>query len=106
MSGWGGRSHLLFATPKAAVTAWPGMRDGRPQSANIIWPGNRSWCIATEIDWDSTLVAGTAQMADAILADTRLEAFAVDYEDDLTWCGYTVNPRPAWLAQQCTPSDR
>jgi len=104
MPGWGGRDYRLFATAKAAITTWPGMTPGWPQSANLIWPADHSWCIATEIDWDSTLLAGSTEMADAILADVGLEAFAVEYDDDLSWCGDTLNPRPDWLARQCTPS--
>lgn len=101
MPGWGGRSYRLFSTAKAAVTTWPGMT-GWTQSANLIWPADHSWCIATEIDWDSTLVAGSTEMAEAMLADGRLEAFDVEYGDDLSWCGDTVNPRPNWLAGRCT----
>lgn len=97
MPGWGGRSYLLFATPKAAIMTWPGMGIAADQSANLIWPMDHSWCIATEIDFDSTLVAGPARLADAILADVRLEAFAIGYDDDLSWYGDTVNPRPARL---------
>jgi hypothetical protein len=92
-----GRDYLLFAGPKVAVTRWPGMQDVAWQSANLVWPPDRSWCVAAEIDWDSTLVAGTAATCAAILADPRLEAFEVDYGDDLSWFGDTVNPRPDWL---------
>jgi hypothetical protein len=73
------------------------MQDVAWQSANLVWPPDRSWCVAAEIDWDSTLVAGTAATCAAILADPRLEAFEVDYGDDLSWFGDTVNPRPDWL---------
>jgi hypothetical protein len=97
MPGFGGRAYRLFAGDKAAHTTWPGMDPFWPQSANLIWPADRSWCIATEIDWDSTLVACAAGVADALLSDRRLEAFEVRYDDDLSWCGDTVNPRPAWL---------
>ena len=97
MPGWGGRSYLLFEGPKAAWTTWPGMEPHWPQSANLIWPAERSWCIATEIDWDSTLVAGSAALVRALLADPRLETFAVWYDDDLSWRGDLVNPRPPWL---------
>jgi hypothetical protein len=100
MPGWGGRTYFLFATTNAAVMTWPGMAPAWPQSANMIWPKDHSWCIATEIDWDSTLVAGPQAVVDAILGDTRLEAFAVGYDDDLSWHGDTVNPRPAWLTQR------
>ncbi|AZI57523.1 hypothetical protein EH165_04455 [Nakamurella antarctica] len=103
LPGWGGREYRLFATAKAAITTWPGMSPSWPQSANLIWPADNSWCIATEIDWDSTLVAGSTDMTDAILADVRLESFVVEYEDDLSWCGNILNPRPDWLARQCPP---
>ena len=92
-----GRECYLFAAPKAPLVSWPGMVATWEQSANVIWPADRSWCIATEIDWDSTLVAGSRTVADAILGDPRLEAYEVGYEDDLSWLGDTVNPRPGWL---------
>ena len=97
MPGWGGRSYRLFAAGKSAVAQWPGMHRSSPQSANLIWPNDHSWCIASEIDWDSTLVAGSDEVADALLEDQRLEAFDVTYDDDLSWGGDTLNPRPAWL---------
>lgn len=106
MPGWGGRSYRLFTTAQEAVTTWPGMVPGWPQSANLIWPADHSWCVATEIDWDSTLIAASSEVAEAMLADVRLEAFAVDDHDDLSWCGDKLNARPAWLALQCTDSIR
>lgn len=97
LPGWGGRDYLLFEAPKAPLTSWPGMDQMWPQSANLIWPQERSWCIATEIDWDSTLIAGSFAVTQAILADERLEAFEVAYDDDLSWHGDQINPRPKWL---------
>lgn len=97
MRGWGGRDYLLFSAPKAPLMNWPGMDNRWNQSANLIWPQDHSWCIATDIDWDSTLVAGTADVAGALLDDGRLEAYEVGYEDDLSWFGDRVNPRPTWL---------
>lgn len=91
------REYRVFAGPRAAFTSWPGMGESWPQSANLVWPADRSWCIATEIDWDSTLVACSAEVAAALLADPRLESFEVAAEDDLSWLGDTVNARPAWL---------
>jgi hypothetical protein len=70
------------------------------QSANLVWPKNHSWCVATEIDWDSTLVAGSAAMTRALLADRRIETFPVDYRDDLSWFGDTINPSPPGLTQR------
>jgi hypothetical protein len=98
MPGWGGRSYRLFAAGKGAYTRWPGMNPACRQSANLVWPSDRSWCIATEIDWDSTLVASSKTVADALVADPRLETFVVGYDDDLSWLGDGLNPRPTWLS--------
>lgn len=98
MPGWGGRSYRLFVAARGAWTHWPGMEGSWPQSANLIWPHDHSWCIATEIDWDSTLVACTDEVADALLADGRLETFDVGFDDDLSWHGDLLHPRPPWLA--------
>ena len=97
LPGWGGRDYLLFRAPKAPIMTWPGWDPFWPQSANLIWPVDNSWCITTEIDWDSTLIAGSREVTEAILDDERLEAFEVAYGDDLSWAGDRINPRPAWL---------
>lgn len=95
MHGRGG--YRLFTAPKTVITSWPGMASRWGQSASLIWPPDRSWCIATDIDWDSTLVAGDSTLADALLGEERLEAVEVADEDDLSWLGDRINPRPAWL---------
>lgn len=69
-----------------------------PQSANLIWPKDHSWCVATEIDWDSTLIAGPYPVTQAILDDERLETFEVDYGDDLPKAGTATTSSPLdWL---------
>lgn len=64
------------------------------QSPNQWWPQDRAWCVATEIDFDSTLVAGSDGLISEITAHPELEAFAVEPSDDLTLKGDKVNPRP------------
>lgn len=89
-----GRGYLLFRGPlRAALTMghWPTPEWFLPQSPSIIWPADRSWCVATEVDFDSTLVGGTAGMVDALLADARLEAWRVAPGDDLSSTGDTIN---------------
>ena len=55
--------------------------------------------VASEIDWDSTIVAGSRALVDAVLTDDRYEAFEVDEGSDLTWEGDLVNPpRAGWSA--------
>jgi hypothetical protein len=61
------------------------------ESPNLLWPRDRSWCVATEIDFDSTLVGGSAALIASVLADARLEAFAVGEGDSLQYDADTVN---------------
>lgn len=95
-----GRDYYLFTGRAGTSMTWPGIETGWELSANVIWPLDRSWVITTEIDWDFTLVTATREVANAILEDRRLEAFEVDYRDDLSWFGDTINPLPAWLERQ------
>ena len=95
------RDYILFRGPLRAALAigddHGGWRtdDGEswfsPQSPNLVWPVDRSWCMATEIDFDSTLVAGSRDLIDAVLAAPDLEAWPVAPEDDLTDHGDRVN---------------
>jgi hypothetical protein len=95
----GRRYVLLEATPaELADPAWPwaagiGWHSGFPgPMPSLIWPDDHAWCVATEIDFDSTLVGGSRELVDAILADDTFESFEVGPDDDLTWEGDTVNP--------------
>jgi hypothetical protein len=90
------REHLLFRGPLGAARSIGDHASGRfsPQSPNLLWPEDRSWCVATEIDFDSTLVAGPQALVDAVLAEPGLEAWPVGPDDDLTHEGDRVNPRP------------
>jgi hypothetical protein len=46
------------------------------RSANLWWPADRAWCVATEVDYAWTYVGGSYACIDAVLADHRLEAVA------------------------------
>jgi hypothetical protein len=88
------RDYLLFHGPLRAalsighqVTA-----DWRlPQSPSLLWPADRSWLLATEIDFDSTLVGGSTKLAAELLQATRLEAWPVGIDDELTIDGDRIN---------------
>ncbi len=96
---------LLFATSvgELADPAWveraclgvePGARGLGPQ---VIWPRDHAWLVTSDIDEDSTIVAGPRALLDAVLADDRLEAFEVDEDADLASEGDRVNPpRDGW----------
>ncbi|MGM7699316.1 hypothetical protein [Microbacterium sp. A84] len=100
-----GRDHVLFAAPPSAF-AGPGWildapwRDleqeqhGFPPAAqhpSILWPADRAWVMASEIDYDSTIVAGSAELIRAICADERLEALPIPEGADLGWEADTTN---------------
>ena len=53
------------------------------QSANVVWAPDRTWCVATDIDRDSTYVGGSAELVSAIIGSHALEAFEVQPDDEL-----------------------
>ena len=53
-------------------------------SPNLIWPDDHAWCVASEIDLASTYIGGPPTLADDLLADPRLEAWAVRADDPLS----------------------
>lgn len=52
-----------------------------PQSPNLFWPDDHAWCVATEIDLDSTYLGGSSALVRDVLADERLEALPVSVDD-------------------------
>jgi len=90
-----GRDYLLFRGPLQAALnmgwlATPGWF--QPQSPSLLWPADHSWCVGTEIDFDSTLVGGSADLISAVLTAHGLDAWTVDPDDDLTTFADLLNP--------------
>jgi hypothetical protein len=89
-----GRDHLVFRGPlRAALRMGHQVTEDwfSPHSPSLLWPPDHSWCLASEIDFDSTLVGGPQALVDALLSAPGLEAWSVDAADDLTHDGDTVN---------------
>jgi hypothetical protein len=61
---------------------------------NLIWPDDHSWLVASEVDFDSTLVGGTQDLINAIVKSPELEAWQVEPTDLLTDDADTVNLVP------------
>lgn len=55
------------------------------------WPADRAWFVASEIDFDSTVVAGAPELRDGLLSSSALEAFEVPPDGILSLNGDTVN---------------
>jgi hypothetical protein len=83
---------LLRGPLRAAGTAFSRWR--WPESASLWWPEDRMWCVATDIDLQSTYVGGSPECIDAVLGDERLESFAVSVDQTVHWRSDTLNPTP------------
>jgi hypothetical protein len=93
-----GREYLLLEGPLSAsdeVSHDEGLA-AESQSPNLLWPEDRAWFVASEIDFDSTLVGGTEQLIDAILAEPRLDAWPVGPTDSLAYDADEINHIPPW----------
>ncbi|GAA1623586.1 hypothetical protein [Georgenia ruanii] len=81
-----GRDYYLLRGPLSAMAdlaQYDGPEMCWTQSPNLFWPADRAWCVATEIDFDSTLVGGTPEAIAAVLAAPALEAWRVEPGDSL-----------------------
>jgi hypothetical protein len=116
-----GRDHLVLTGPLRAVvqlgdTDPPGLTwavyvepGGEPprerpapdptdpfwrESPSLIWSADRSWFVASEVDFDSTLVGGSQMLIDAILAAPGLEVHEVRPDTKLTAFSDKLNAVP------------
>jgi hypothetical protein len=64
------------------------------QSANVWWPADRAWYVATDIDLMTTYVGGSAACVADLLATEGLEVAEVTADQRTTWDADTVNPPP------------
>lgn len=67
------------------------------QSASMWWPDDRSWFVATEVDFEYTYIGGTPNAIDAVLAHAQIEALRVRLSDGITIASDRLNPAPAPL---------
>jgi hypothetical protein len=64
------------------------------QSANLWWPADRAWFVATDIDLMTTYVGGSGACIADLLATEGLETAQVPADQRVTWDADTVNPPP------------
>ena len=55
------------------------------------WPEDRAWVVATEIDFDSTIVAATTAGAEALLNTEGIEALLLPADGRLDEGGDQIN---------------
>ena len=85
-----GRNYYLFEDHiDAAVRIghWANADHFSPQSPSFFWPADHTWCAATEVDYDSTIIGGTRELIDQLCASQKLEVLQIapdaPYEDRL-----------------------
>ena len=91
------RDYLLLEGPLTAVLQLgdnPGTSMFDPQSPNLFWPNDGAWCVASEIDFDSTLIGGTTDLVDAIVDDPTFDAWPVQPGDSLAADADLINHVP------------
>jgi hypothetical protein len=62
------------------------------EAPNLIWPADRAWLVVSEVDFDSTLVGGSRELVEALVAAPDLEVYEVEpgtsmaaFSDKLNW---------------------
>lgn len=100
-----GREYVLFSAPPTAFADADWVLDatwrdraaeahGFPPAAqhpNILWPTDHAWTLVSEIDYDSTIIGGSADLITEICADPRIEAAQIPPGSDLTWQADQIN---------------
>jgi hypothetical protein len=70
------RSYHLLAGPIEAATE--SVNEHGEQSASLWWPDDQAWCVATEIDFNTTYIGCDCICSDEIGRLPEVEAFVVD----------------------------
>jgi hypothetical protein len=70
------------------VEVWPHDLDDGPQ---IWWPDDRAWCVATEIDLDSTYVGGSRAFIERLMGEPELEVMPAVLDDRVDLGADTIN---------------
>jgi hypothetical protein len=67
------------------------------QSANLWWPADRAWCVATDIDLMSTYVGGSQAAIAALLAVPGVDAWPASPQHPVGFDADRINPSPQRL---------
>lgn len=72
------REYWLARGPLSAAAQSLGFLGHSHRSANLWWPDDHAWCVATDIDLDSTYVGASAACVEELLASRELEVARLD----------------------------
>lgn len=82
--------HLLRGPTDAATESVT--QPLRTQSPNLWWPDDRAWCVATEIDLNSTYIGCDDACRDEVVALPQVEALPIDPATGISFRSDLRNP--------------
>jgi hypothetical protein len=88
-----GRDHLLVRGPVELAAANMAAEPAE-QSANVWWPADRAWCVATDVDLMSTYIGCPAACFDELVTTPRLEVVRAAPRDRVTYAADRLNAVP------------
>jgi hypothetical protein len=88
-----GRDHLLVRGP-VELAAENLAAEPAEQSANLWWPADRAWCVATDVDLMSTYVGGSAACLAELATTPDLEVVPAGPDDPVGYAADRINPVP------------
>ena len=68
------RRYHVFSGPAAGARTSFSVISFHHQSANLWWPADHAWCVATEVDLSWTYIGGARACIQSLLADGRIDA--------------------------------
>lgn len=96
-TGSGYRSYYIFEgnAEDLASPLWARTSDGEQRQApNLAWPQDRAWVLSTELYEDSSIIAGSKALIEALTRCPQLEAHEVSIDTRLDLEGDEINPMP------------
>jgi hypothetical protein len=86
------RKYHLAHGPLAAVTQSVATHPLPHLSANLWWADDHAWCVATEIDLDSTYLGASEACIEELVANSELEVVPLSVTAGITAHSDTLNP--------------
>jgi hypothetical protein len=99
-----GRDMIVLTGPLAALPNTSFMdlwyRPGSDNPANwyrspgLWWPADRAWCVASDVDLQSTYLGASAGCIKQLVQDAQLEVLPVCADQSVAMDADTINPEP------------
>jgi hypothetical protein len=84
-----GREYMLYSGSLGAALAI--IDRGWEQTPNLWWSADHTWCVATEIDLDSTYIGGAEPLIRRLLLHPELEVVTASLGDRITFDSDEIN---------------